>query len=113
MSFFINGKETEVDYISDVDRITERLPRYQEHFEAIQERSKVLAECALAKMNSQAVGMSRGGTMQQIAAGIPISVWATMHQIDPELFLNKRKFYAWLAKHPEYRVGKTVIRSDS
>lgn len=110
MSFFVNGKETEIDFISDAARIAERMPRYQEHFDAIREKSVALAEAAHVKAGSTAIGMSEGGTMQQIASGIPISVWAAVHQHDPEIFLNKRKFYAWLAKHPEYRVGRTIIR---
>jgi len=62
-------------------------------------------------MGSVAHGLTRGGTMQRIA-NIPLSIWAGMHQVDEhaEILRNKRKFYAWLNRHPEYRTGRTVIK---
>lgn len=91
--------------------LTERVPRLRFQFDAIQDLRKQIEEASttITHAHSQAYGMSNGGTFMRVAC-IPQSVWAAMKQVDQNLFKDKKRFYRWLNRHPEYRVGKQVTR---
>ena len=106
---YICGTRTILDEITDADVVAERVPRLGRHFSGIQDVRKAIEEATVPKMGSTCYGLTRGGTMMRVA-NMPISVWAATKQIDQHWARDKRKFYAWLRRHPEYRVGKQVSR---
>lgn len=106
---FIGGGRNLIDEITDAEVVAERVPRLNRHFDAIQDVRKAIEEATITKMGSMAFGITNKGTMMRVA-NIPQSVWSAVHNVDSETFINRKKFYRWLGRHPEYRVGKQVSR---
>ena len=106
---FIGGVRNLIDDITDADVVAERVPRLARHFDAVQDMRKAIEEAATVKMGSMAFGLTNDGNMMRVAS-IPQSVVGGVAQIAPETFSDRRLFYRWLNRHPEYRVGKQVTR---
>jgi hypothetical protein len=115
MSFYVGGRETEIDRASDVEALTARLPRYKQNLEVIKDIRVAQAECARIDQNSVVMGMTKtrqdGIGMMQVAAGIPWSLWAKISEQYPGFWQDKKSVYKWLKRHPEYRTGQTIIRA--
>lgn len=76
-----------------------------EYIEEEKAREKEIG--VLGKMSKQ-TGWTRSGQMQRVACGIPGPLAGVIKQLDPEVFTDRRKFYAWLAEHPEYDARQKV-----
>jgi len=110
MGFYLNGLRTDVDRAIEPENLARRIPRFARgYFDPLQDYRKAIAEAARTKMGSTAIGLSQGGRMQHIG-NMPLSVWAVLMNRHPEIFLERKAFYAFMRKHPEYRVGRTIIR---
>jgi hypothetical protein len=114
MSFYIGGKETEIDLISQPENLLAAAPRYKQNLEVVKDIRHMQAECARIEQNMVSTGTFRskkdGFGCKQIAAGIPWSIWATAAEKDPTFWTNRKNAYRWLARHPEYRTGRTIIK---
>lgn len=89
-----------LDYITDPAVLTRRVPRYIERFDAIREEQHMSE--AFAQMTSWGRRMGGTGEMKRVAT-IPHAVLEAMLRVQPDLLLDKRKFYAWLDRHEAYQ----------
>jgi len=103
VSIYVKGPDGAViDFVSEAERVEQRLPRYQGMFDAlvqVRERNDELSTMGSWGRQHFKSGMGR-------VASIPASVLNGMLMIQPDLLTDKRKFYAWLDRHPEYQTIK-------
>ena len=93
MSFYIAKNETDVDILTDASRLIHSAPGYYEpRFEAIKELR------ALDDGN-----LHRGSEFRRVASLVNVPMVMVANLMDPEWMKDKRRFYRWLAKHPEYK----------
>lgn len=82
---------TILDAVTDVDTLVRRAPHMADRFDAIQDlRAQTPTDVAIKKDFFR-------------VASIPHTVWYAACEIEPDLPNNKKKFYAWLKRHPQYR----------
>lgn len=94
------------DYVSDVDVLRQRMPeRINNLVEGISDIRSAYEYAKRVNSAREAVGLSKNGIWFH-AATIPVSVITALEALDPEFIKDKRKFYPWLARHPQYRTGK-------
>jgi hypothetical protein len=55
------------------------------------------------------VGMNKSGGAQ-LQAIIPEEVIVILREFAPEILSNSKEYRKWLARHPEYQVGRTIRR---
>jgi len=100
VSYYVKNPDGAVlDFISEAETVEERMPRYEGVFDAIAEIAA--AEDDLAVLGSWGKQHFRAG-MGRVAS-IPPSTLNGMLMIQPDLLTDKRKFYEWLDRHPEYQ----------
>ena len=102
MSFHI-PQETLVDELLD-PQIIKDLPGHNQFFQDNADIRKAEMDCASVSNMRVVWGMTRGKRMIHIGR-IPLGVWAQLIRRDPYFLQDKHKFYAFLDKHPEYRIG--------
>jgi hypothetical protein len=90
-----------LDYASDARRLTERMPKYNQCFDAIADLRAVNDD--LATITNWGRQHASSGGMKRLAS-IPSSLLSVLLQNEPDFLFDKSKFYAWLDKHPEYAV---------
>lgn len=92
MNFFI-GKGDAADVLMDADNLMRQDPDYYgPKFEAIAE---------LRAMDDGT--LHRGNDFRRVASLVNVPMSQVINLLDPEWMRDKRKFYRWLAKHPEFR----------
>jgi len=97
MKWFTGSNETELDIATDASRLVAAAPDYYTpRFDAIQE---------LRKQDDGS--LHRGQAFRRVASLVNVPMLTVMNFMDPEWMKNKRRFYAWLAKHPEYKTYET------
>jgi hypothetical protein len=93
MSFYIAPNETDLDILTDATRIVHAAPEYYTpRFEAIKE---------LRELDDGT--LHRGSEFRRVASLVNVPMVAVAKLMDPEWLSDKRRFYRWLAKHPEYQ----------
>lgn len=100
MSFFVDSGEKFVDKLTDIENFRHAAPQYWEpRLQAMKELRQ--AQDALSTFTGY--GMSAGPRHEwRQVASIPHTVLQAALVIEPDLLLNKTKFYKWLRKHKEY-----------
>jgi hypothetical protein len=107
---FISASRSVILDVMDPNTVVERVPRLDRgFFDPMQELRKAKEEAAVSKNLSHAVGMTDKGTMQHLVT-VPLSVWSAIEQLEPGFFSQRKNVYRLREEHPEYRVGKTVLR---
>lgn len=92
MQWFIEANES-VDRITNADTLMKADPDYyRPRFEAI----KALREADDGTLH-------RGNEFRRVASLVNVPMFNVVNLLDPEWMKDKRRFYRWLAKHPEYK----------
>lgn len=92
MSFFVGSNETVADKISSADTLMRAAPDYYApRFEAIKELR-----------DSDDGTLHKGNEFRRVASLVNVPLMTALKIIEPDFTSNKRKFYDWLDKHPEY-----------
>jgi hypothetical protein len=73
----------------------------------IEEQKSIEKEIGVLGKFHNDTGWTRSGRMQRVAS-IPQALAGAIKQLDPEVFEDKRKFYAWLDANPEYDMRQKV-----
>jgi hypothetical protein len=90
-----------VDDMTDADSFDERLPHIGPQLSVIREIRNIGDEVGL---KSEFVShKSNEGSCGKLVACIPWEIWVMLVQLDPDIDHDKKRFYAWLDKHPEYQ----------
>lgn len=88
----ITKSETEVDRFTSSDTLMKVAPDYyRDRFDAIAD---------LRKLDDGT--LHRGQEFRRVASLVNVPMWAVMKLVDPAWMKDKKKFYAWLDRHPEY-----------
>lgn len=98
-SFFVGSNENDsvLDKITDADTLMKSDPNYYKpRFEAISE---------LRKMDDGSV--HRGNEFRRVASLVNVPMVAVARLLDPSWMGDKRKFYKWLARNPQYKTYDT------
>lgn len=96
-SFFIAKNERVADELFDVDTLLKADDAYyRPRLDAIKE------------LREQDDGtLHRGNEFRRVASLVNVPMFAAVKLLDPEWMSNKKNFYAWLARHPEYKTYDT------
>jgi len=89
-SFFVRPSEGLMDKVCDPSGLVARNPDVADRFDAIQE---------LRSMDDGS--LHRGSEFRRVA-NLMGPVEDLLRAIEPEFLSDKKKFYGWLDKHPEY-----------
>ena len=93
MSFYVAKNESLADKLFSADTLMHAAPDYyRDRFEAIAD---------LRKMDDGS--LHRGNEFRRVASLVNVPMLQALKLIEPEFLSDKRKFYAFLAKHPEYK----------
>jgi hypothetical protein len=92
-SFFISKNEGFADQLFDVDTLMKAdAEYYAPRFDAIKE------------LREQDDGtLHRGNEFRRVASLVNVPMFQAVKLLDPEWMKDKKKFYAWLKRHPEYK----------
>lgn len=93
------GSDEILDTIADSDELVRRLPHYGERFEAVKEIREATDDLSTFSNWGR---MVPGDKRLKRVASLPVVVLELALAHQPDLLLNKQKFYAWLDRHPEY-----------
>ena len=106
MAFF-TGSNKDLDAVTDENLLVKvGGPEYAGRFDAIKETRSVYEDLATYTNHGRIVG----GHHYKRMASIPAPLLALALEIEPDLLINKTKFYAWLARHPGYAITKNQGR---
>lgn len=97
--FFIRPTENLMDKVVDPASLVARNPEVADRFDAIKEL-RALDDGSL----------HRGNEFRRVA-NLLGPVEDLLRAIEPEFLSDKRKFYAWLDKHPEYCTYRRPARA--
>jgi hypothetical protein len=91
--FFVGSNETLADKLLDADTLMRAKPEYYApRFEAIKE------------LREQDDGtLHRKQEFRRVASLVNVPMTAVLRLLDPEWMGNKKKFYAWLKRNPQYK----------
>lgn len=93
MGFYIGANETELDRITDASNLMKAAPEvYGPRFDAIADLRKI-----------DDGSLHKGNEFRRVASLVAVPLQTAMEMIAPGFFKDKRAFYAWLARHQEYR----------
>ena len=92
MSFFIGSNETEADAIMDVDLLMRVAPDYY------RPRLEAIADLRNADDGSG----YKGQEFRRVASFVNVPLFLAARLQEPELLQDKRKFYAFVDRHPQY-----------
>jgi len=88
----LRGK-SEMDDVTSADLLMKVAPDYyRDRFEAIADLRKI-----------DDGTLHRGNEFRRVASLVNVPMWDVMNVLDPTWMKDKRRFYDWLSKHPEYR----------
>jgi len=89
-----------IDSFTDAGFLRNRMPQLEQGFD----QAKKWRELARVYEKPTSWGNVKGGSgeMKHVAS-IPGDIGLVMMELEPDIFENKAKFYAWLNKHPEYK----------
>lgn len=94
-----------IDEISDARTLAERVPRLRERFDGLVDIRDVTSEVYRPFKSNEGEGARR-------IASIPEALLGRILEIEPDLLLDRLKFEAWLAAHPEYRTTPKPARTS-
>jgi hypothetical protein len=105
MSFWIAPSEKYVDQITDAENFRQAAPDYwNPRLDAIAELRE--ANRALEAYTSFSIGMAgasrKTGDWKRVAS-VPHTILQAALVLEPDLLLEKKNFYRWLDRHPEYQ----------
>lgn len=103
-SFNVGGGSTVLDDVTDAATLCRRVPSFVQFFDALEMERDVAWESRQIINAREKVGMTAEGTMMRLAV-IPLNVRAVILAIEPNFYKDKKLFYNWLNRHPQYRVG--------
>lgn len=92
MEYFVQ-KNSLLDLLSDSDVLRKSAPGYYE--------SRLQAIADLRALDDGT--LHRGNEFRRVASLVNVPMMEALKIIEPEFLTDKRKFYGWLARHPEYR----------
>jgi len=99
---YSKADEKLVNSIFDTEELLKRVPQHMDPImQHIAEERTLDKEIRTLGALRHSTGWTSDRSMQRVAC-IPQPVWGMALQIDPDLGINKEKFYAWLSQHPEY-----------
>lgn len=88
----VMGK-SEMDDLTSADLLMKVAPEYyRDRFDAIADLRKI-----------DDGTLHRGNEFRRVASLVNVPMWDVMNFLDPTWMKDKRRFYDWLAKHPEYK----------
>jgi hypothetical protein len=100
-----------IDQITDIDVLTERIPRIQTFLQGVQEQRQLIASQGPEHRGqfTRTSGWWADGSTMYLGT-LPVSVKAAIELIDPEFFDSKRpeKAIRFFRDHPEYIVTQVV-----
>jgi len=93
MSFFIASNKILAEDLMSSDTLVKAAPEYYSpRLDAIKE------------LREQDDGtLHRGNEFRRVASLINVPMFAAVNLLDPEWMKNKKNFYAWLARNPQYK----------
>lgn len=108
MSFFVEPGDrgtikpgTGLDAVTDIDTLRKAHPGYWEpRFEAMKETREINDD--LATYTNHGRKMAGNGEYKRVAT-IPHTVLQAAMTLEPDLLINKKKFYSWLDRNPAYQ----------
>jgi len=93
VSFFIEKNETDLDILTDASRLVHaNSAYYTPRFDAIKELREI-----------DDGNLHRGGAFRRVASLVNVPMVMVGKLMDPEWMTDKRRFYRWLGRHPEYK----------
>lgn len=93
MSFFIGRNDAAIDKITSAENLMKSDPEYYgPRFDAIKE------------LREQDDGtLHRGNEFRRVASLVNVPMVAVARLLDPSWMSDKKKFYKWLARNPQYK----------
>lgn len=104
MSFYVAKGSSLLDEISDPEFLVSRVPSFAQFFDSVDVLRDAVYEARQVTMGRQRVGMTNDGTMMRVAC-VPQALWAAILAVEPKMLQDKKLFYKWLNRNPQYRVG--------
>ena len=108
MSFFITKGSNLLDEISDPNFLISRQPSFVEFFDALDAVRDAVHEARQIVAGRERIGMTNDGTMMRMSV-VPRNLWMALKAVEPNLTKDKKIFYKWLNRNPQFRVGYTKI----
>jgi hypothetical protein len=104
---YIKKFENVLDEVTSAQVLKDTLPegRMETFVEAVSDIRAANEEAYKISNFKRVAGMSDSGNWMRVAT-IPLSVIACIEQVEPGFFQNKKRFYRWLNRHPEYQCVK-------
>jgi len=93
---------TALDAITDPETLCKSDPRFIQRFEDMAELRRQHDELATYTNHGRVAMGARGDGFMRVAS-IPHTVLQAALVLEPDLLISKKKFYAWLDRHPEYQ----------
>ena len=104
---YIKKFEQVLDEVTSAHVLKDKLPegRMEQFVEAVSDIRAANEEAYKITNFKRVAGLSDSGNWMRVAT-IPLSVIAVIEQVEPGLFQDKKRFYRWLNRHPEYQCVK-------
>ena len=104
--FFVHNPDEDcLDYMTDDRYLVRKIPAMRDQFAAI--RSLQDRYWDLRKVTSNGGVVGGAGDMKHVAS-IPKDVALAAELLEPDLFKDKRKFFDWLARNPQYNTRRSA-----
>ena len=94
---------TFLDEMTSGEEFSKHLPHISNQLDAIHD-IQPLDE--ITQIKAGFMPNAKQGSMGKLIANIPWEIWAMLCQIDPDIDHDKKRFYSWLDKHPEYKATR-------
>src|SRR5204863_131751 len=95
--------DTCLDYMTDDSYLCRKIPGMRDQFRAI--RSLQDRYWDMRKVTNHGSVIGGDGGMKHVAS-IPKDVALAAEVLEPDIFKDQRKFYAWLDRNPQYATRK-------
>ena len=93
MNTFVDKNDSLLDKITDADTLMKAAPEYYgPRFEAIAELRAI-----------DDGTLHRGNEFRRVASLVNVPLMNAMRMCEPGFFKDKKAFYAWLSRNPQYR----------
>lgn len=110
MSFFITKGSNLLDEISDPGTLCRLRPSFVDFFDALDAVRDATFEARQIIAGRERVGMTNDGTMMRMSV-VPANVWAALKAIEPNLTKDRKTYYRWLNRNPQFRVGYVKMKA--
>ncbi len=101
MSFYIAPNETLIDKLTNSDTLMRAAPDYyRPRFEAIKE----------IRDNDDGT-LHKGNEFRRVASLVNVPLMTALKIVEPDFTSNRKKFYDWLDRHPQYCTYQRPTRS--